>query len=304
MDPYRFPAASPSAPDAAPGEYKLGTRRAVLVRLAAVWGLLVVLALAVWLFSPDADTEIGALVVPVIAGLVAFAVVLTAVFYRQIIALVRQNNDAVALLAAGRLDEAERAFSDLVQRSERFPRYRALFLANVGVCRLRRGDDARALAYLSAAEQSGWLQKSSAVTDAYPQVLIALALCHANHGRLDEAARWQERARAHVSAARRGLLTPLDAALAARRGAHEEVVALTAVGWSAAEGVLGSVQMRGLRLLRAFALGQLPPTAERADEARSLVEGARPSQHGEFDHLCGEWPAFRAFLVEHGFTSP
>ena len=98
------------------------------------------------------------------------------------------------------------------------------------------------------------------------------------------------------------MLLAIETLVATREGEFAQAAEHAGMRWSEAEALLPATSMRLLRVLRAFALvnAGLGETATR--EASDLLIGARPSRLGEFDYIAQNWPAFRAFLVEHGFA--
>ncbi len=171
----------------------------------------------------------------------------------------------------------------------------AVALNNLSIAVYQSGDIERALALLDAIEASGWARPRSALRTLILQnrgVYLALL------GDAERAAQCGREARLRMTAATaQASLFVLDALVAARSGKLAEVVALT--GTSAASSRL---QLRMLRLLRAYALFESVPVSDaRDEEIRLLVDGAKPVGAGELYYLVAHWPELERFLSTRGF---
>ena len=60
--------------------------------------------------------------------------------------------------------------------------------------------------------------------------------------------------------------------------------------------------MKRLRVLRAFAIKNVPPTPQNQEQMQTLLAGARPFRPGEFDYLAAKWPELKTFLIESGLS--
>jgi tetratricopeptide (TPR) repeat protein len=302
MDPYRTGVAA-NTPAPAPSSFKIRRRFNAVGRLVLLWGLLAALFVGLYFLLEDLRDADGPaqFAVPVVAAAVFALLIGVFLFYRRkALALARENNEGLALLGANRLDEAAALYERLAARAGNMHSLRALFLTNLGVVLLRKGETDRALGYLTTAHESGWLEKQKLFPN-HAALLNALALGHQLKGDAATARDFLARAQRSVAPARRGMLLLTESVIAARAGDFAGVRTLTDANWTSAEGSLLAPQLRALRLVRAFALTQLASGGDEA-EVTTLVAGARPMPAGEIDYLAAEWPAFRAFLAQHGFA--
>ncbi len=100
--------------------------------------------------------------------------------------------------------------------------------------------------------------------------------------------------RKNLTPARAAKVMGIDVMLAARAGRMADVVARTD-----AEAGTRLLQIRPLRLMRAWALSSLAPDENRA-EVQLLLDGAKPIASGELRGIARHWPEFGAFLVANG----
>ena len=126
-----------------------------------------------------------------------------------------------------------------------------------------------------------------------PLLFSGLATAHALRGDLHAAQHWLHQAHATVSHAKRGALLLADAIVAVRTGRPRDALAMMDAGWAQAEGVLSAIQVRTLRLLRAFAMEQARrrPGSTRRSSARLLA--VRPFPPGAYDYVGASWPSSR-----------
>lgn len=220
---------------------------------------------------------------------------------RKMVECVRENDDAVALLNAGDVARAEDTFERLVHKSRANPGYNALFVYNRGVAFLRRGQFDRAISLFHAVLDSGWL--NSARMPFRPLLFSGLATAHALRGDLHTAQECLYDAHAVISDAKRGALLLADTIVALRTGRPHDALAMTDAGWTQAEGVLSAIQMRTLRLLRVFALEQLPPSPAVQEDMRRHLDAVRPYPPGAYDYVGASWPEFAAFLRRHQLSA-
>jgi hypothetical protein len=220
--------------------------------------------------------------------------------------MIRVNDEAQALLAAGEVARASAMFETLCRSSRGMPGLHSLFVYNRGVAYLRAGEPQRARALFLAVLRGGWFARGGVFSGYRPLLFAALASAAAIEGDVDDAIRWQRAAHDSVFEAKRGILLVVDAMIAARGERWAEVVRAVDEGWTRAENLLTASHLRILRLLRAFALERDPRASYRGEspdaEIRAGLAAARPFQSGEFDHLVARWPDFRQFLVRHGFV--
>ncbi|MFT5992430.1 MAG: tetratricopeptide (TPR) repeat protein [Bradymonadia bacterium] len=215
--------------------------------------------------------------------------------------LVRMNDDAVALLNSGDVHRAAGIFEQLIASSRGVPAYHALFVYNRGVAFLRAGEFDRALSLFTAALSSGWLDNER--MPFRPMIFSGMATAHALRGDIGAAQAWIRDAHAIISDAKRGALLPADVIAALRSGRPGDAIAMMDSGWASAEGVLSPVQLRALKLLRAFALEFGPANDVRDAEIQRLIDSVHPHPAGAFQYVGAAWPEFQAFLRRAGLTS-
>lgn len=220
---------------------------------------------------------------------------------RRALDYVQQNDDAVAWLNAGEVDRAEQVFETLIEQSRSTPGYHALFVYNRGVAYLRRGYFDRAISLFHSVLESGWLNSDR--MPFRPLLFAGLATAHALRGDIPSAEHWLREAHGAISDAKRGALLMADVILALRTGRARDALAMMDAGWAAAEGVLSPIQIRTLRLLKAFALEHTPPGPPRDAEVQRLLAGIAPHPPGAFDYVATNWPEFGRFLAAHGIAS-
>lgn len=222
---------------------------------------------------------------------------------RRMYGYLRDNDDAVALLVAGDLDEATRVFDELCHRTRSMPALHSLFVYNRAVAHLERGELDRAIALLSAVLHAGWIGYRGPMSVHYPAVLGRLAVAEALRGRLEAADGWRARAHAATSAAKRGLLLFVDAVVESRLGNYETVVSLVEDGWGRAENLVTARQLRSIRLMQAFALERLATSDYRAvpreTDLQRALQSLRDGRRGELDYLAVSWDELQAFLRRH-----
>ena len=237
------------------------------------------------------------------ASVMPILILMTAYFARAFVLrashanAVQKNQHAVNLLNAGRVDEASALFDQLTE-SERSTPAHAVYVFNRAVAFVLQGRPRRAYSLFNA------VRRSRAFTFGFsssylPLLHVEMGTCLALMGDLEEARRHQVRARKSIGEPHFGRLVFLEVLLLVREGRHAEAIQTARHRWRQAESVLRVPTLKGLRLLHAFALRRLGEHNGR--EFRSMLDGIRPSQPGEFDWIAAEWPEFRAFLREHRF---
>lgn len=242
---------------------------------------------------------------PVVIWLALFGLVGVSVSRRRrMYRFLRQNDDGVAMLAAGEIEAAADIFDELCSKARRMPALHSLFVYNRAVSLLERGDADRAVALLTAVVHAGWIGPRGAMAVYYPSLLGRLALAEALRGRLDQAGTWRSRAHAAVSTAKRGGLLLVDVVLEARAGRFDEVIGLIEQGWTRAENLLTAKQLRAVRLVEAFSLERGASADYRAEsrdaDLRRALEQARSGRRSDFDYLLVNWPELRQFARHHG----
>lgn len=201
----------------------------------------------------------------------------------------RDNDDAVAYLVAGKVEEAAALFDHVCEVSRWLPIPHAWAAANRGACFLRAGDLASAVDVLQGVVGSGWLEDDPL----YRHLAVAYALS----GQIDAALSWRERAHARTPAARRAELLLLDVVIALRQGDVAEARRQLDEHLPAANALVSAHQRRQLHLLDAFAragAGAPPPALAPGREAAPL-----DLEPLDLAPLTASWPALRAFVGTH-----
>jgi hypothetical protein len=205
---------------------------------------------------------------------------------------VRALLESQALLNAGSYEAGAECCQRILDGYRGYGGIEAPALCNLSISVYHQGDAQRAVDMLDVVERAGWCRPGSALRVV---ILQNRGLYQAVLGRLDEAERCAREARSQMTGARaEATLLMLDSLLAARAGRFADVVALTGTS-----GATRRLQLRLLRLVRAWALAMTAPEATR-DEVRTLIDGAKPIAPGDLYYVAAHWPELRAFLVEQG----
>lgn len=222
---------------------------------------------------------------------------------RRMFQFLRDNDEGVALIAAGDYAEAGSLYAQLCGRSRRMPALHSLFVFNRSIVELETGNLEAAVEGLRAVVQAGWIRERGSLSVYYPSVLSRLAMGEALLGRLAAAESWQARAHAASSKAKRGALLLVDLIIEARRTNYDTVVDLVHEEWARAENLLPTKHLRTVRLVEAFALAQTKRgdyrQESRQHELSRALARAREAQRGAYDYLAPAWPAMRDFLAMH-----
>jgi hypothetical protein len=206
--------------------------------------------------------------------------------------LTRANDEALAKLRGGEVDEAGRALDRLAVRARGLGFFHALIVFNRGAVRLSQGCPEDALSLWDAVARSGWFDRYRAL--GYDLALAAAtATAHGLIGDVSAAERALARAEACVGSGSRGRLLVAQSVLGLRRGDDRAVAARIDAEWAAAEGALPASGLRELRALQAWAL--LRAGAEEAEVQRA-IERARPVFAGEHRYLGARWPELDEFI--------
>jgi hypothetical protein len=210
---------------------------------------------------------------------------------------VAHNDDAIALLRAGRYDEAATLFEDLCHASRHAPALHALYVLNYGVAQLHRGRPDEAVEVIEAARASGWFAPGAQLAHLGPAAEVSLALACAVRDERGRAAGLVESLNARLGEPRAGQTLLVQAVLAAREGRALE---LDEARQRAAEAVLMPAHVRALRVLEAFVRRGGDGSAYRrpgeGDAERALA------YRGELDFLAARWPELRTFLESRGLA--
>jgi hypothetical protein len=129
-----------------------------------------------------------------------------------------------------------------------------------------------------------------------------VALCDALLGDLDASEGWATEARARLT--RPGHPTRLhvvaEAIVLARRGQDEAAARRLAEGWGEVELTTSADLMRGIRLVRAYAVERAGGSAGEVD---ALLSGARPFRRNEYAWLYGAWEELEVWAAVKGFVT-
>ena len=274
--------------------------------IAAALGVLLLLltwvVVALWVLTHDtAEVGLGGMCALVSVGILLVALtgplaIHRVVTRRKAVGSFARNEDAVAHLRAGRAAEAAALWDELCEATRHAPLLHTLYVYNLGVATLHRGDPDRGAALMTAAKDAGWI-RSGALAHLRPRIETGLALCHAVLGDLDAARRHSDAARALAGDARRALTLLADTMIAARSGTLAEPP--TGDALHDAESALMPSHIRGVRLLHAFARDRGDGPHRTAEHA-ALDLDIRP---GELDFLAVRWPELRAFMTARGLNA-
>lgn len=267
-------------------------------------GALVYIVAALYVVTAPEQPSLG-----VLCGLLCFGLTIIGLLLPVAIQRVRarrtgshaitRNEDANALLRAGRYEEAARLWDELCAQSRHQPAIHALFCFNLGMATLHMGSPARALTFMRAAQESGWIG-SPLLRHAQAQVELGMALAHAILGDVEVANAHRERAAAQLALPRQGMTMLVDAIVTAREQRWDRV-RVDGPGWTAAEATLRPVQVRALRVLHAWALLETGASEEELEPWLRSVPAIRP---GELDHLAVAWPELARFMETRGLAAP
>jgi len=206
------------------------------------------------------------------------------------------NEEGVRALVRGEADRAARVFEEWTGRAT--IGVRCVARHNLGLARARRGELRAAIALFADNERRmlrGQLRASNATQ---------LALCLCLVGELDLAEAWLVESELRASNARRGekpSAAYVRAVLDCRRGRANEAARELDRLWPDIEGIFGAFVARPVRVVHAFARGQVGGPRE-AGAATQLLGDARPRFSGEYDWLGAEWPEMRVFLGDNGLA--
>jgi hypothetical protein len=178
-----------------------------------------------------------------------------------------------------------------VLHHHRIGRLPATALNNLSADVFHLGNAPRALLMQEEIERAGWCRGALR-----PLAMRNRALYLAVLGDVAEAGRCLREARLNMSTAASMELLAVDALIAARAGRFTDVVA-----WTGTMAARRSLNIKQLRVLRAWALRVTAPTTT-GEEVNTLLAGLRPVTPGELGHVTAYWPELRTFLIEEGFA--
>ncbi len=206
---------------------------------------------------------------------------------------------AVALLDAGELARASRAFDELRDDVRSHPFLHACAVIPIATSAARRGDLALALALQDEVLRSGWLVDFGPVLQC--RLLRSRALLAALAGRKEESEAWRERIGSVHAVCEPGEQLLVDAVLTLRFGSAREALALLARDAEPAERSQRADTMKLVRLLHAFALSRVAGAGSEA-ECRRRVDSATPIVLSALTPYVVEWTELRAFVASYGLT--
>jgi len=256
-----------------------------------------------WLIAAlTAAAAVGVVMVPRFGPLLApaAAIALVVLLIRQrrsVPRLVKRNDEATALLAAGRVAEAADEFEALTREGRSVPLLHALFVFNRAVTYHQAGQLEKALSLLAAVVRSGW-SRANQIPNFHGLLLAEAATCLALFGDLVAADRLARRAQEHIGEPQRGRVMAAEVVILLRSGQARAAADHVRVHYFSAEGTVGARGARALRLLWAFALSQLPTEQAAGVDLERLLAGTYPHAEHEFDHLTVRWPELARFVGE------
>jgi tetratricopeptide (TPR) repeat protein len=265
-------------------------RRNPSLKMILLWAAIMALTVALsWPArgAPLSAAEILATYAPLaILGIVALPLMF------RLRSFAARNQRGVEFMASGDLAAAAEAFRTL---SRARIGQRSIARYNLGLVLLRQGDLRGAIDALEKARTRGVRQLRSSAASFQ-------SFCHAVLGEADRAAELAADARrlaAGPSIPSRMYLAA-EAVNALRAGDAAGAVRMLDEGWSALELSTTADLVRGLRVIRAFAIESAGGDAALAND---LLAGARPSRPGEYAWLGASWPELARYLEEKGFSA-
>lgn len=209
---------------------------------------------------------------------------------------VQQNQTAVNLLNAGRIDEAAAMFDRLTHTERNTPAH-AVYVFNRAVAFMLQGRPRRAYSLFNAVLRSHAFHFG--FSHMYlPLLYVEIATCLALMGEVGEARRHRDEAAKLLQEQEFGRLVFLDALLLVRQGHFAAASELASTRWREAESLLRVPTLKALRLIHAYALMQMRQRS--TAQFNALLGGVRPANPRDFDWIGAEWGEFRAFLSENG----
>ena len=212
------------------------------------------------------------------------------------------NNDAVKLMHSGELDAAAESLDGLLSRNPKKSLVRALFLCNRGYTDILQGNLESARQRLL--EAKGDFKNSQMFGPDFPAILSGnIVVCEALLGNVDDADKELLAAVENLREMSEGLFVRPRGLVKLRRGDFVAADQIFSEGWRKAGGTNHEVEMKTLRILRAFALSHLESTSDRRSAMADLIAGCYPYEVGEFDYLAVKWPELKAFMIEQKLSA-
>lgn len=218
--------------------------------------------------------------------------------------MVQSNQDAVVLLAKGRVAKAKQMFFDLVQKSASYPNLQALFLHNYGIATMRMGDLEEAYQRCNTALSSGWLtRKSWFGPGVYVQLCAGMAILQTLRGELEDARNWLEQAKEIPTESSQAEIVSAEMLFLVRTGEWDKALQLYHRSFHEFKDLLPAPALRRMYLLRAFAEEQQKGSSYR-EVASELTFQLRDASATEFAFLTTRWRELQEFVAHLGFSSP
>lgn len=209
-----------------------------------------------------------------------------------------RNEEGLALLRAGRYDDAAEIWQDLAGAARWTPAVHVLMLHNLGVATLHRGRPDEAIAMMDSALDSGWI-RGGPLSGTSTNVDVAKALAHAVAGDLEGAEKHRRLAGAKLPESRRGVTMLVDTMIAARRGTLGDPP--TQDQLRLAEAAIMPIHVRAIPVLHAFAKTGGDGSYRSADGDAPASEGGGIAP-GDLDFLAVRWPELAAYLRAQGLS--
>ena len=280
------------------GDFGGGFRKTVVFGLMWVITAAIFSLLGKFIFLPISNDEIMVIAAILYGGLFVLIGARRSVRQRFLSA---KNDEATALLLAGKIDEAAKVLDAGCNEARIAPQQHALAVFLRGHAALRSGRTDQALALFASAYYSHWFSAKK-LRAQYPRVLNGIALCYAIKGEVETAEQWRDFAHVHVSPERAGMLLPLDTLVGIRAGRFSVVAQDAEKAWVSAEANLQPAELNALRVLCAFALSRINQNGAQEANIRKYLDAVQAPVAGEFDYLVGKWGELKGFLVEHGLS--
>lgn len=224
---------------------------------------------------------------------------------RRVIAMLRDHDDAVHLVAVGEIERARSTFAELVARARTMPALHALFSLGLAGTELDAGEPSIALERLEAVRDSGWIGPRGMLGGQRPVLHARLALAYAHRGDVDTALAELERAHALLPVARRGSLLLADVVVLLRAGRPRDARARVVEDLSRARQLLAASKVGCVRVLAAWAerLEERPDyRAPAATPDLSALLEDEPTR-AALRRLARSWSPLQDFLGAHGLST-
>jgi hypothetical protein len=235
-----------------------------------------------------------------IAILAVVAVIVSVLTVRGQRRVLKEINDAVALIPRGQLAQANEALTCCCESGN--SALSALARHNLGWTLMRQGRLEEAHAVLS--DNDATHERVLKRMMLHGTSSVDLSLYSSLLGRIEDAESWLEITERRAAVAANSSLPAMQvfarAVLDCRKERYEDAARLLDERWAECEAALTGSDLRPLRVVRAFALTAAGP--RNAGMAESMLASSKPVFDGEYDFLGVAWPAMQTFLVTHRLT--